>query len=547
MTVKGEYLFKRIIVLSGSISSGKSTLAKGLAEKYCGFIVKTNEYVKGQTKLKDGKYLREDLQKTGDRLDKKTKGKWVIDYIQEEENKLIDQKKSFDLLIIDSVRLEKQIDGIRQAYESKVLHLHLSAKDEVLAQRYSAREAKFEEFSDYGKLRKNKTEKNVKNLSEKADAVITTDKCTKDDVLVRAGAYLRKDQQQRERLVDVLVGGQYGSEGKGNIAAYIAQEYGYLVRVGGPNAGHKVYDDPILTFRHLPSGTVHAQNAHIVLGPGMVIDLDVLIKEIATCQLSHERLSIDPKAVIIHQKDIDYEVKHQGGISSTKKGVGSASARRIQERGEKAEGKGLLRLAKEVPELAHYIRESSEVLERAYNDNASILLEGTQGTSLSLFHGPYPHVTSRDTTVSGCLSEAGISPRRIRKVILVCRTYPIRVEGNSGPMSQEIDWKTISKRSGVGLEELLKTEKTTTTNRERRVAEFDWVQLRESSVLNAPTDIALTFVDYIDIKNKDARRFEQLTTETINFIEEVERIAGAPVSMISTRFHWRNIIDRRTW
>ena len=95
--------------------------------------------------------------------------------------------------------------------------------------------------------------------------------------------------------------------------------------------------------------------------------------------------------------------------------------------------------------------------------------------------------------------------------------------------------------------ELRANERTSTTNRRRRVARFDWVLLRKSAALNAPTDVAITFADYLDPANVDARRYEQLSQETIRFIEEVERVAAAPVSLISTRFDFRSIIDRRTW
>ena len=105
---------------------------------------------------------------------------------------------------------------------------------------------------------------------------------------------------------------------------------------------------------------------------------------------------------------------------------------------------------------------------------------------------------------------------------MAVRTYPIRVGGNSGPMKNERGWQTISERSGIPLDELLKAERTTTTNRERRVAEFDWTLLRRAASLNGPTDIALTFADYISIKNRKARRFEQLTEPTLRFIEEIE-------------------------
>ena len=79
------------------------------------------------------------------------------------------------------------------------------------------------------------------------------------------------------------------------------------------------------------------------------------------------------------------------------------------------------------------------------------------------------------------------------------------------------------------------------------MSEFDWELLRKAASLNVPTDMVLTFADYLSIRNRDARRFEQLTEETIRFIEEIERVAGAPVSLIATRFHSRSIIDRRAW
>jgi adenylosuccinate synthase len=210
-----------------------------------------------------------------------------------------------------------------------------------------------------------------------------------------------------------------------------------------------------------------------------------------------------------------------------------------------------VKLARDSKYLRPFIRETRRELDDAFREGQRVFLEGTQGTGLSLYHGFYPHVTSRDTTVAGCLAEAGISSNRVRRVIMVCRTYPIRVQSptgsTSGHMSMEISWKEISRRSNIPYEELRKCERTSTTNRRRRVSEFDWDLLRKAASLNAPTDIALSFVDYLDIRNRDARRFDQLTSPTIHFIEEVERVARAPVSLISTRFHTRSILDRRIW
>jgi len=114
-------------------------------------------------------------------------------------------------------------------------------------------------------------------------------------------------------------------------------------------------------------------------------------------------------------------------------------------------------------------------------------------------------------------------------------------------MENELNWPVISDRSGIPLDELLAAERTTTTDRKRRVAEFDWNLLRKAATLNGPTDVALTFADYITIENRKARRFEQLSEPTIRLVEEIERVAAAPVSLITTRFDARSIIDRRAW
>ena len=238
-------------------------------------------------------------------------------------------------------------------------------------------------------------------------------------------------------------------------------------------------------------------------------------------------------------KKKEAEAGSVASIGSTASGTGVATSRRLLRF-------GAVRLAKHVPDLLPYVRPTYEILERAYSSGMRVMLEGTQGSGLSLHHGPYPFVTSRDTNVAGCLAEAGIAPARVRRVVMVARTYPIRVEGNSGPLTAELTWKEIERRSGLyGLED---KERTSGTNRLRRVGEPEWDLLRRSALYNAPTDIALTFADYLSKKNEEARRYEQLTEETLQYVEEVERVTGARVSLISTGFMPnRGIIDRRLW
>jgi adenylosuccinate synthase len=506
--------------------------------------LKTREVIQDLA-LKKGKEIaseRRALQAFGEKLDKDTGGAWVLHALKN----LVLEASEESIIVVDAVRIIGQIKHIRRGYGFLVKHVHLSAPDSVLEDRYKQRgDGNVKELSTYSQVRGNRTESRVVQLEKSADIVIDTSLCTPEDVFTRASSHLGLYPRDYQRLVDVIVGGQWGSEGKGHIASYLAPEYRTLVRVGGPNAGHKVFLNPEnYTHHQLPSGTLRCQ-ARLVIAPGAVLNAESLLKEIAECKVDSQRLSIDPQAMIISPKDIAKESGLVKAIGSTGQGVGFATARRITGRGTG------VRLARDIKELIPFIRESSEILERAFHSGEKVLVEGTQGAGLSIYHGSYPYVTSRDTSVAGCLSEAGIPPSRVRRVVMACRSYPIRVQSpegaTSGDMGRDIDWPTIGKRSGLSLEQLKTTERTSTTNRDRRVAEFNWTLLRRASALNGPTDIALTFADYLSSKNEEARRFEQLTSPTIVFIEEVERVAAAPVSLISTRFDFRSIIDRRAW
>lgn len=536
---------KRVVVLSGSVGSGKSVFSKRLQDQYGAEVVKTRELiVKRSPKVR---VERKALQDEGERLDRVTRGRWVIDaLIEEKPSWFTDQGP--DLIVIDAVRIAEQLDAIRSAFGSRVLHLHLTASDATLKTRFKSRRSKFSEAKTYRDLRKSATERKVDELRQKADVVIDTERNTPDDVVVRALTHLGMLSTFTDPLVDIVVGGQFGSEGKGNVCSYLAPEYQWLVRAGSVNAGHQVFLDPVYNFRQLPSGTRHNEKARLIIGAGAQLRLDVLRKEIADCNISYERLSIDPQAMIIEESDVAWEKQDASlrRIATTAQGVGHAASRRIL-RGPD------VRLARDIKELAPYVRPAVELLEGAFHRHERVLLEGTQGTSLSLYHGPFPHVTSRDTTASGVMAEVGVAPRMVRRIVMVCRCVPIRVEdpkagdGTSGPMAQEISYKTLSKRSGIPEKQLREAERTSTTDRQRRLGEFEWTQLRRSSLLNSPTDIALTHVDYLDPKNAHARRFEQLEERTLNLIEEIERVSTAPVSLVSTRFHWRCIIDRRQW
>jgi adenylosuccinate synthase len=533
-----------IIVLSGPVSVGKTKLAKQLEERFDARRVSTRLLLEERIRQREpAAPSRDELQRLGDRLDRTTDFRWLSEAVAQ----LAAELPASAILVVDSVRRLEQVDRLREGFSRRVTHIHLTASEEELAKRYKSRSKRTDvlEFATYEEVRSNRTERQVGGLARKADVVIDTDHCQDDDIFVRAASHIGLISRETPRLVDVIIGGQYGSEGKGHLAYHLAREYDLLMRVGGPNAGHQVIwpDGTRYTHRLLPSGTL-AGDAHLVIGAGAVLDIDILLTEIADCQVEYDRLTIDPQAMIITAADKQTERQLVKAIGSTGQGGGAAAVRRIQRGND-------VQLARDIDALRPFVRPVAELLERAFVEGKRLLLEGTQGSALSLYHGEYPHVTSRDTTVSGCLAEAGLPPSVVRKIVIVCRTYPIRVmspkKADSGHMAQEIDWETIAERSGLNVEALKAVEKGSVSGNLRRVAEFDWALLRRAAFLNGATDVGLTFVDYLSAKNRDAERFDQLRPETIRFIEEVERVAGAPVSLISTRFDARSIIDRRTW
>ena len=526
---------RSIVVVSGPVASGKSRLARALATRFQGVRLSTRDIL--LSKLGEEEATRPTLQRIGAELDNSTNGRWVADRLS---TKIYGAPER--LVLIDAARTADQIAGLRRAFGRKVRHVHVTASPETRAKRYESRRAAPEiaETSSYAEVMSDPTEANIDALAPMADIAVDTDRDGPDDVVTRVAAQLGLLDGSHSACVDVIVGGGYGSEGKGNIAFYLAPEYDILIRVGGPNAAHKVYLESGEIFTHfsLPSGT-HAGQADLVLGPGAVVYPPEFLQEIAGCDVNANRLSIDPHVMIIEDEDKDAETDLVDSIGSTASGTGEATSRRLLRR----QG---VRLAKHIPELEPYVRPTHEILERAYSSGKRIMLEGTQGSGLSLHHGRYPYVTSRDTNVAGCLAEAGIAPARVRRVVLVTRTYPIRVGGESGRLTAELAWEEIERRSG--LEGLAEKERTSKTNRLRRVGEPEWDLLRRSALYNAPTDVALTFADYLSARNCQAWRYEQLTQETLQFVEEVERVTGARVSLIATGFMPnRGIIDRRLW
>lgn len=390
----------KIVLLSGPICSGKSSLSKRLIDRFGFSLMKTTEYVM-QRKIEGGDSRRE-LQEYGKYLDTIDSGQWILN----DFSSFCDQNPS-EYIVIDSVRTELQINKFREKFGRKVVHVHLTAPDKVLRERYASKMATSADSCSYDDAICNESEREVGSLSNHSDIAIDTIRCLHEDVFERTACLLGLYGMYHEKLVDVIVGGQYGSEGKGNVASYLSPEYQLLVRVGGSNAGHKVKlpGGGEYVFSQLPSGSGSC-DAKLVIGAGAVINPDVILREIEYHKIDADRLCIDPQAMIVSQNDIDREIQLKKDISSTGSGTGIAASRRIADRGNQ---KQQVLLAKDHANLQKYTKRTAlEVFEDAFRTRLKVLLEGTQGTGLSLYHGYYPYVTSRDTTVSGCLSEAGI-------------------------------------------------------------------------------------------------------------------------------------------
>lgn len=321
-----------------------------------------------------------------------------------------------------------------------------------------------------------------------------------------------------------IIGAQFGSEGKGKVAAFLSSRAQHSVRTGGPNAGHTVVSGAeTFVFRHVPCAAVNSA-CKLYLGPGAIIDLDVLQNELRQFPSVASRLKISPVAATILPSDLQSETGIQTRIGSTAKGVGAALLRKISRDGSAT-------LARDYAELQGFLSDVPLELSQALILNETILLEGTQGTGLSLHHGDYPFVTSRDVTVGSLCAEAGVSPKSLSEVWLVVRPYPIRVAGNSGPMSKEIDWKTIQQRSGSSAD---LTEYTTVTKKIRRVSEFSLEQVQRSVYLNGATNIALMFADHLDSSVYGKTKFHEMPSKVRHFAQRIEEATNVPVSLVST-------------
>lgn len=335
-----------------------------------------------------------------------------------------------------------------------------------------------------------------------------------------------------------LIGAQYGSEGKGLVAAALANEYDCHVRTGGPNAGHTFYhDDMKFVARSIPIGWIN-DTAQVIIGPGAVIDVDVLMQELGEIEAAgfniRDRVYVDGRATIIsksqHLAEGGVQGKAHKEIGSTGEGVGIARMSKINRDALLPTDKApfaCLRagdIQSTFESAGIKIEDTAALLHARIRDGARVLLEGTQGSGLSLTLGPWPHVTSADTNAAQLASDAGISPSDVSQTILVARTFPIRVAGPSGPLYDETTWEEL------GFE----PEKTTVTQKVRRVGRWNPEQIRYASEVNYPAAIVVTFIDYLWPEAKNITNWRALPKAALEWIDRQEELIEVPIIAVGT-------------
>jgi adenylosuccinate synthase len=328
----------------------------------------------------------------------------------------------------------------------------------------------------------------------------------------------------------VTVGGFYGDEGKGKIIAYLAKKDNPTIAVRGgvgPNAGHTfTFEGKEYKVRMLPSAALNPMT-RLLIGAGVLVNSQVLLNEIAKFQ-ADDRTFVDSHCGIIEQIHIDRDIGEdhlKSKVGTTGTGTGPANADRALR---------TLKLARDIPELSLYIEDVSNSVNYALDNNEKVIVEGTQGTYLSLFHGGYPYVTSKDVTASGICSDIGIGPRRVDEVLIVFKAYVTRVGG--GPLEKELSNEEAKKRGWI--------EYGSVTGRQRRVAPFDIELAKKAIRLNSATQLAVTKLDVVFPQSAGVREYIKLPAEAKKFIENIESEAGLKVTLIGTGQELYDVVDR---
>jgi adenylosuccinate synthase len=359
--------------------------------------------------------------------------------------------------------------------------------------------------------------------------------------------------------VDVIVGVQWGDEGKGRIVDLYAREYDVVARfAGGDNAGHSlVVDGRTIALRLVPSGILQ-QQTELFIGGGCVVNpvtLAAELEQIAGYGVDPLRVAVSDRAHVVMPAHVENDRKREeergaGAIGTTGRGIGPAYADRASRSGvtmrrfcDETKTPEAIRLAPHVVDGAAYIHERLEHGKR-------ILAEGAQGTMLDVIYGTYPYVTSSNTIAGGACTGLGIGPKHVGRVIGIAKAYCTRV--GSGPFPSELldaDGDRLRERG---------REFGTVTGRPRRCGWFDAVAARYAARINGLDAIALTKLDVltgfkrigvvtrygangVDVETfegweddlRGIRRIVDFPAQARTYVNAVETMVGVPIELVS--------------
>lgn len=360
----------------------------------------------------------------------------------------------------------------------------------------------------------------------------------------------------------VILGAQWGDEGKGKVIDIFAPKFDYIVRYqGGNNAGHTVVIGRDEFILHLvPSGILH-KGKICVIGNGVVVDPKALLEEISTLKEKgvdvEGRLFISEEAHVIfpyHRKLDALKEENKKKIGTTKRGIGpcysdkvarsgirvvdllddkvfrvklkeilqekNATLKRIYEAAEFSFEDIYKEYSRYAGQIKQYVRNTTVLLNDALKKKKRIMFEGAQGTLLDVDHGTYPFVTSSNSTAGGASTGTGIGPTRIDKVIGIVKAYTTRVGEGPFPTEFSKDLMDAIRKKGK--------EFGATTGRPRRCGHFDSVVVRHSVMVNGIDEIVVTKLDVLDdldkIKICTAYKFEGRTYE--DFPSNIRALSG---------------------
>ena len=287
-----------------------------------------------------------------------------------------------------------------------------------------------------------------------------------------------------------VIGMQFGDEGKGKIIDFLAEKADVVARFnGGNNAGHTIKVGNETTILHLiPSGILHKGKINII-GNGVVVDPNVLLKEIEELKskgvkVTPDNLILSENAHVILEKHIKEDKEKNKHLGTTARGIGPAYTDKTARKGLR-----IIHYINKNKDLKPFVKNTILLINNLIDKNKKVLFEGAQGTLLDIDFGTYPYVTSSNATTGGILTGLGIGPKKIDKVIGVAKAYTTRV-GN-GPLPTEL-------KDDIG-KQIQKTGKEVgaTTGRARRVGWFDALMCRYSVMVNGSDAIVLTKLDVL--------------------------------------------------